>query len=196
MASLLYGSGLHLSECLSLRIRDIDFDQNRICITEDRTQKNRKTILPTSLRQKIKNQISHAKWMYEHCISDKHFIGVSLPDNVKQKYPNAVKKLEWQYLFPSKKHDIDSLSGTFIQQHHDVSFLQKEVKKAILKAGITYKKVSCRTFRHSFAAHLLENGCPIKIVQKLLGHKNTRTTMIYNHVLHTDEQKIKSPLDI
>ena len=196
MTALLYGSGLRLSECVALRIRDFNFNTNEINVFHAQTINFRKTILPVFLEKKIRNQITQVKSVFKNNISNKYFLGVSMPDSLNQKYPNAPRKLKWQYLFPSNKVKIDSVSSFFSQQHHDVSFLQKEVKKAVLKSGIIHKRISCRSFRHSFAVHLLQNGYDIKIVQKLLGHKNISTTMIYNSIINHAHQHLKSPIDI
>lgn len=196
MTSLLYGSGLRLSECVALRIRDFNFDTKEIDVFHEQPNNYRKTILPVFLEMKISNQMAHVKSVFKNNISNKHFLGASMSDLLKQKYPNAPKKLEWQYLFPSNRVKTDSVSGFFRQHHHDVSFLQKEVKKAVLKSGIINKKISCRSFRHCFAAHLIQDGYDIKIIQKLLGHKNISTTMIYNSIPNHAHQHVKSPIDI
>jgi integron integrase len=196
MTGLLYGSGLRLSECVLLRIRDFNFDSNEINVFYGQTINFRKTILPVFLKSKLRDQMIHVKSVFKNNISNKHFLGASMPDLLKKKDPNASRKLEWQYLFPSNKIKIDSVSGFFNQHHHDVSFLQKEVKKAVLNSGIRKRNISCSSFRHSFAAHLLQDGYDIKMVQKLLGHKNISTTMIYNSMTTHANQRVKSPIDI
>lgn len=89
---------------------------------------------------------------------------------------------------------LDPRSGVVRRHHLDKSGLQKAVRRAARAAGIE-KRVTCHTFRHSFATHLLENGYDIRTVQELLGHKDVRTTMIYTHVLNRGPKAVRSPLD-
>lgn len=194
MASLLYGSGLRLTECIKLRVRDINFGMNEIMVRNETEDYDHKTILPHLLKQPLRRQIKKANLKLEENLLIKEFDGVSLTEELKRKYPNASKKLTWQYIFASKRLSTNH-NGILKQNYVHESFLQKAVKNAINDAEIT-KKASCQTLRHSFAVHLLEDGYDIKTVQKLLGHKNTRTTMKYNHVLKRNKLNVKSPIDI
>ncbi len=117
-----------------------------------------------------------------------------MPEALERKYPNAPKEYGWQYIFLAKKPGIDPRSGKLKQHYRNESFLQKAVKNAVRNAGIT-KNASCHTFRHSFATHLLEDGYHIRIVKKLLGHKNIQTTMVYTHIMNRDKYNVRSPLD-
>jgi len=177
MASLLYGSGLRLSECLKLRIKDIDLNLNEIIVRAGKGDNDRRTILPRLLIPQLKRQIEKAKIKLEENLLVKEFAGASIPEALERKYSNAPKELGWQYIFPSRKPAIDPRSGKLKQHCRHESFLQKAVKNAIRKSQIT-KNASCHTFRHSFAAHLLEDGYDIRTVQELLGHKDVRTTKI------------------
>ena len=123
------------------------------------------------------------------------FRGASMPEALVRKYPGAPKQPAWQYIFPAAKPAIDPHSGDLKQHHRHESYLQKEVKKAIINSKIM-QQASCRTLRHSFATHLLEDGYDIRTVQELLGHKNVRTTMAYTHVLNRNKYNVRSPLDI
>jgi len=194
MVSLLYGCGLKLAECLKLRVKDVDFDLNEIVVTNGKGDNDHRTIFPVLLKDQIKLRINNTKIILNNNLLIKGFNGVSMPEALEQKYPNAPKELAWQYLFPSRKPTIDPQSGKLKQHHRDESFLQKAVKTAEKKVGIT-KNGGCYTFRHSFATHLLEDGYDIRIVQKLLSHKNIRTTMKYNLVLNRDKHNVRSPLD-
>jgi len=195
MASLLYGSGLRLSECMKLRIKDIDFNLNEIIVRAGKGDNDRRTLLPRILLSPLKRQIDKAKIKFEENMLIKGFTGASIPEALERKYLNAPKELAWQYIFPSRKPAIDPRSGKLKQHYRHESFLQKEVKKAIRKSQIT-KNASCHTFRHSFATHLLEDGYDIRTVQELLGHKDVRTTMIYTHVLNRNKFNVRSPLDM
>jgi len=194
MASLLYGSGLRLVECLGLRINDLDFELDGIIVRGGKGDNDRRTLLPHLLLPQLKRQIEKAKIKFEENMLVAGFSGASVPEALERKYPNASKELAWQYIFPSRCLATDPRSGKLKQHRHHESFLQKAVKEAIRKAQIT-KNASCHTFRHSFATHLLEDGYDIRIIQELLGHKDVRTTMIYTHVFHRNKFNVLSPLD-
>lgn len=195
MASLLYGSGLRLTECMRLCIKDIDFNLNEIIVRAGKGDNDRRTLLPRLLIPQLKRQIVKAKIKLEENMLVKGFEGASMPEALERKYPSAPKELAWQYIFPSRKPAFDPRSGKLKQHYRHESFLQKEVKSAIRKSQIT-KNASCHTFRNSFATHLLENGYDIRTVQELLGHKDVRTPMIYTHVLNRNKFNVRSPLDM
>ena len=194
MALLLYGSGLRLTECLNLRVKDTDFNLNEIIVRSGKGDNDRRTILPHLLITQLTRQIEKAKIKLEDNMLLEGFAGASMPEALERKYPSAPKELAWQYIFPSRKPVIDPRSGKLKQHYRHESFLQKAVKKSIRKSQIT-KNASCHTFRHSFATHLLEDGYDIRTVQELLGHKDVRTTMIYTHVLNRNKYNVHSPLD-
>ena len=193
MASLLYGTGLRLMECVRLRVKDVDFSYNHIVVREGKGDKDRITMLPESLKKPLQLQISRVKEIHEEDLKQ-GFGNVSLPDALEKKYPHASKELAWQYVFPASKRSIDPRSDIEKRHHVDESVLQRAVKDAIRSAGI-HKQASCHTFRHSFATHLPEGGYDIRTVQELLGHKDVSTTMIYTHVLNKGGKGVRSPLD-
>jgi integron integrase len=195
MASMLYGGGLRLSECLKLRIKDIDFDLNEMIVRGGKGDNDRRTILPNLIIPTLKRQLEKAKLKYEENMSISGFAGASMPDALERKYPNAPRELAWQYVFPSRKPASDPRSGKLKQHYRHESYLQKAVKMAVRESQIN-KNASCHTFRHSFATHLLEDGYDIRTVQELLGHKDVRTTMIYTHVLNRNKFNVRSPLDM
>ncbi len=195
MASLLYGSGLRLTECLQLRVKDIDFNLNEIIVRAGKGNNDRRTLLLRLLIPQLERQIEKAKIRLDENMLVKEFVGASMPEALVRKYPHAPKELAWQYMFPSRKPVIDPRSGKLKQHYRHESFLQKAVKKAIRKSQIT-KNASCHTFRHSFATHLLEDGYDIRTVQELLGHRDVRNTMIYTHVLNRNKFNVRSPLDL
>ena len=194
MASISYGGGLRLSECLNLRVTDIDFGLNEIIVRGGKGDNDRRTILPGLLVPPLNRQIEKARLRLEENMLLKGFRGASMSEALERKYPNAPKELAWQYIFPARNPAIDPRSGSLKQHYRHESFLQKAVKNAVRKSQIT-KNASCHTFRHSFATHLLEDGYDIRIVQELLGHKDVRTTMIYTHVLSRNKYNVQSPLD-
>ena len=191
VASLLYGCGLRLNEALQLRIKDIDFGYNQITVHEGKGAKDRRVMLPKSLIEPLRVQIETAKHVQALDVSNG--IGVSMPDALAQKYPDADKSAGWQYVFPAARYAIDPRSGIVKRHHLLPDSIQRAVKIAVKGAGIV-KHASCHTFRHSFATHLLEAHYDIRTVQELLGHKDVKTTMIYTHVLNKGPA-VRSPLD-
>lgn len=192
-AQLMYGAGLRLTECLSLRIQDIDFERNEILIRGGKGAKDRRTMLPMSLKQAVKNQIEKARQIHEQDLSEGFGI-ISLPEALEKKYTNAQTDWRWQWLFPQSRRWTDPKTGMQGRHHMDQSIMQRAVHTAVLEAEIS-KRVSCHTFRHSFATHLLENGHDIRTIQELLGHSDVKTTMIYTHVLKRGPAGVMSPAD-
>jgi len=193
IVSLLYGSGLRLTESLRLRVKDIDFHSNQIVIHDGKGKKDRITMLPEKLKAPLIAHLTEVKKLHEHFL-EKGYGTVELPHALARKYPNAEREWGWQYVFPADNVSKDPRSGAVRRHHLFESSVQKAVKEAIRKAGIN-KPGSCHTFRHSFATHLLEDGYDIRTVQELLGHKDVSTTMIYTHVLNRGGKGVKSPLD-
>lgn len=193
MASLLYGAGLRLMECLGLRVKDIDFSYNQIVVRDGKGGKDRLTMLPESLKDPLKKHLEKVRILHEQELKE-GFGKVYLPFALEKKYPNAEREFGWQYVFPASNRSIDPRSGIERRHHIYETVLQKAVKAAVRAAGIN-KPASCHTFRHSFATHLLEDGYDIRTVQELLGHKDVSTTMIYTHVLNKGGKGVRSPLD-
>lgn len=190
---LLYGTGMRLNELLCLRILDLDFERDEITIRYGKGGKDRRVMLPKSLKLKLKQHIESVKNLHEKDLYD-GWGKVQLPPNVKNRTPMAAKEFRWQWLFPQKSRWLNSETGEQGRFHMDESILQKAVKKAISDAGIM-KNASCHSFRHSFATHLLQSGYDLRTVQELLGHSDVRTTMIYTHVLDKGAKEVVSPLD-
>jgi integron integrase len=194
MAKLLYGSGLRVSECLRLRVKDLDFDYKTITIYDGKGEKDRVTILPETLIPLLEIQLNRVRRIYE---SDKkaQLPGVSLPSPaLARKYPQVGREWPWQYVFPARRYSNDPRTGEKLRHHVHPSNLQKAVRQAAQRARVD-KPVSPHTFRHCFATHLLQAGYDIRTVQELLGHKDVKTTMIYTHVLQRGGLAVKSPLD-
>lgn len=194
MGQLLYGSGLRLMECVRLRVKDLDFDYKTVTVRDGKGEKDRITPMPDSLLASLQRQVERVRLLHDEDLAS-GFGRVYLPNALKTKFPNAASELGWQFLFPAPKCSQDPRSPGVMRRHHlEASGLQRVVKQAALKAGIN-KHVTCHTFRHSFATHLLQNGYDIRTVQEILGHKDVRTTMIYTHVLNRGGLAVKSPLD-
>ncbi|MBT3714346.1 MAG: integron integrase [Anaerolineae bacterium] len=192
-ARLLYGTGLRLSEVIRLRVKDIDFGNKQIIVRDGKGGKDRRTMLPEQLTDAIKTHLENV-WEVHQKDLEKGYGKTWLPYALARKYPNAEKEWIWQYIFPSKVISPNKTDGIPRRHHISPSSLQRAVRKAAQESKIP-KRVSPHTFRHSFATHLLENGYDIRTIQKLLGHKNVQTTMIYTHVLNRGGIYVRSPLD-
>jgi integron integrase len=193
MAQLFYGSGLRLMECVRLRIKDVDFAQRQIIVRDGKGMQDRVTMLPDSLVTPLQEHLQRVKRLHDEDLA-RGYGSVYLPFALERKYPNAHREWIWQYVFPSDRLSKDPRSGVVRRHHVSESSLQKAVKNAARLAGVS-KRVTCHTFRHSFATHLLESGYDIRTVQELLGHKDVKTTMIYTHVLIRGGMAVRSPLD-
>ena len=193
IASLLYGSGLRIMEAVRLRVKDIDFSMHEITIRDGKGEKDRRTMLPRSLKPALETQVSAVRQLHAHDLT-RGYGEVYLPYALGEKYKNAAKEILWQYLFPADKLSVDPRSGKTRRHHVSEQNVQRAVKTALHKAGVR-KSGTCHSFRHSFATHLLEDGYDIRTVQELLGHKDVRTTMIYTHVLNKGGRGVRSPLD-
>lgn len=193
LAMLIYGCGLRILECLSLRIKDIDIEQGVVIVRAGKGDKDRRTVLPESLKDALIHHIAEGRSVYD---KDRkaELNGVYLPDALERKYPNAGKEWAWFWLFPSKSLAVDPRTHIVRRHHMHPASLQKAFKTAVAEAGIT-KQASVHTLRHSFATHLLENGYDIRTIQELLGHANLQTTMIYTHVASKNILGVRSPLD-
>lgn len=193
MARILYGSGLRLMECVTLRVKDIDLAQHQIIVRDGKGEKDRVTMLPTSLETLLREHLTWRKSLHQQDIANGYGY-VELPFALARKYPNADRELIWQYAFPSERLAYDSKTKHTYRWHMSESTLQRAVRAAAQEAEIP-KLVGPHTFRHSFATHLLQNGYDIRTVQELLGHKDVKTTMIYTHVLQRGPLAVRSPLD-
>jgi integron integrase len=193
MASLLYGAGLRLRECLKLRVKDIDFGYRQITVRDGKGGKDRVTMLPGSVIELLQAHLAKVKSLHERDLAE-GCGDVELPDAIARKYPRAPYEWGWKFVFPSYKRSVDPRTGAIRRHHLYENFLIRGVRQAARAAGIA-KHVSCHTLRHSFATHLLEAGYDIRTVQELLGHSDVSTTMIYTHVLNKGGRGVSSPLD-
>jgi integron integrase len=193
IASLLYGSGLRLMECLRLRVKDLDFSNQQILVRDGKGAKDRVVMLPATLEDELRHHLRGVKHLHQDDLRSGRG-AVYLPYALARKYPNAARSWSWQYVFPAHHLSKDPRSGEVRRHHLSESVVQKAVTAAIQRAGIL-KHASCHTFRHSFATHLLEDGYDIRTIQELLGHADVSTTMIYTHVLNRGGKGVRSPLD-
>ena len=193
IAELLYGAGLRLMELARLRVQDIDFDSDIIFVRSGKGDKDRSTMLPATVKERLREHLKKIKTLHDKDLATGHG-EVFLPDALGRKYPNAAKEWGWQYVFPSSRPSVDPRSGRVGRHHISDKSIQLAFRDALRQAGIA-KHATVHTLRHSFATHLLQNGINIREVQSLLGHKNVETTMVYTHVLRNMSNAPQSPLD-
>lgn len=193
IASVLYGSGLRLMECLQLRVQDIDFERGEIKVRRGKGDKDRVTMLPQSLSRPLQEHLKRVKRVHEQDVRD-GWGCVELPMALARKYPSAASEWQWQWVFPQATRWHNPRTGHQGRHHVHETLVQRAVKDASRRAGIA-KKVTCHTLRHSFATHLLESGYDIRTIQELLGHACVSTTMIYTHVLNKGGLCVRSPID-
>ena len=193
VASLLYGTGTRLIECLRLRVKDLDAPRRQIVIREGKGNRDRATVFPRALEAPLSRQLEQARAVFEQ---DRRggLPGVYLPNALARKYPSAATEWKWQWVLPSQRLSKDPRSQILRRHHLHSSSIQRAIRAATRRAGIP-KRVSPHTFRHSFATHLLEDGADIRTLQTLLGHRDLKTTMIYTHVLDRGPMGIQSPFD-
>jgi integron integrase len=193
MAQLMYGCGLRLTECLRLRIKDVDFENDLLMVRSGKGEKDRALMIPEKIKEELSKHVNSVKEVHDQDLK-MGYGEVSLPDALEKKYPGAPREWGWQWVFPAEKLSVDPRTGKVMRWHIHPSAIQRAVKEAVQKANLP-KMASCHTLRHSFATHLLEAGHNIRTIQELLGHKHVNTTMIYTHVIRKKPSEIKSPLD-
>lgn len=194
IAMLLYGAGLRLLECMTLRVKDLDFGANQIVVHGGKGDKDRVVPLPAKARGPLLQHLDAVRAIHASDLA----AGageVVLPTALREKYRTASRDWRWQYVFPATRRYREPDTGIPRRHHLHESVVQQAVRAAAGRAQIR-KRVSCHTFRHSFATHLLEDGYDIRTIQELLGHKDVSTTMIYTHVLNRGGRGVRSPADV
>jgi integron integrase len=194
MLRLSYGGGLRVSEAIRLRVKDLDFENNLLFVRSGKGNKDRTTLLPARLTDRLKEHLENVKALHDRDLK-KGFGEVFLPGSLDRKYPHAPREFKWQYVFPARSLSVDPRSGKTRRHHVSEKVMQTAVSNATRAAEI-HKHVTVHTLRHSFATHLLMKGVNIREVQDLLGHQSVETTMIYTHVLREMANRPQSPLDL
>jgi integron integrase len=193
IASLLYGSGLRVTECCTLRVKDLDLGRGEILVRAGKGGRDRRTMLPAALVPPISAHLERVRALHDRDLR-KGAGAVTLPDALERKLPAASRDFGWQWAFPAARSYVERETGIVRRHHLHQSVVQRAVTDAARATGLS-QRVTCHTFRHSFATHLLESGYDIRTVQELLGHRDVSTTMIYTHVLNRGGLGVRSPLD-
>lgn len=193
VAMLMYGSGLRLLETLTLRVKDLDFSGRQITVRRGKGGKDRITMLPDGLVGPLHRHLAAVRAVHQRDLA-RGLGRVALPEALTRKLPGAGRDWVWQYVFPATRVYRDSGSGEWRRHHLHESVVQRAVREAVTRIGLT-KRATCHSFRHSFATHLLRDGHDIRTVQELLGHRDVSTTMIYTHVLNRGGLGVRSPWD-
>jgi len=193
MANLFYGAGLRLTACCRLRVMDIDFETNQITVRRGKGGVDRVTILPKSVKRELRAHLDAMQTQHLRDIAEGAG-WVELPDAYASKSPRAGREWRWQWVFPATRTYLHEPTGQRRRHHLHQTTIQRAMGRAVREAAIT-KQAGCHTLRHSFATHLLEDGVNPRIIQKLMGHKNLATTMIYMHVTDKTFSGVRSPLD-
>lgn len=194
MAQLLYGSGLRVMECCTLRVKDLDPRRGELTVRRGKGGADRRTMLPEAALAALRDHLREVR--DQHALDVARGAGyVALPGALRAKLgADSGRRWEWQWLFPATREYLDPDSGERRRHHLHETVLQQSVTAAARALGLS-QRVTCHTFRHSFATHLLEAGYDIRTVQELLGHRDVSTTMIYTHVLNRGGLGVRSPLD-
>lgn len=195
ICSLLYGCGLRLFECMKLRVHDLNFEMGILTVHDGKGKKDRTVPLPEMLLPALRKQLEEVKRIHQLDLEKGHD-GVFLPNQLDRKYPAAAKEYAWQWLFPAKMITRVPDSRENRRYHLHESHVQKAIRAAANNTQIP-KRATAHTLRHSYASHLLQANYDIRTIQKLLGHSDVKTTMIYTHTVKSQtEKEAKSPLDL
>lgn len=193
-ASLLYGCGLRVMECLSLRVKDLDLVAKTLTVQQAKGDKSRILTLPDRLVSDLERQLAYAEQM--HLLDRRNDApGIAVPNALAKKYPSAPTSWKWFWIFPSARVSKDPVSGIVRRHHLHPGSFSNVLSAAVARSKSVTKRVTAHVFRHSFATHMLLDGVDLRSIQEVLGHANVTTTEIYTHVVKAMQGKLRSPLD-
>ncbi len=193
MIQLAWGAGMRKAEILRLRVKDVDFERRELTIRQGKGGKDRRTVLPDCTIEALRNFVARIEKLHALDIAE-GYGAVEMPYALARKYPHESHSLRWQFVFAAPHRGVDPISGDIRRHHLHPTTLEKALRMAVRRSSIT-KRITCHTFRHTFATQLLESGYDIRTVQELLGHTDVATTQIYTHVLNRGGQGVISPAD-
>jgi integron integrase len=192
-SEIMYGCGLRISDCMKLRVKDLDFASNTIQINDSKGNKNRLLMMPQKIKSALSRRLEEVREVYDRDRSD-GVPGVWTPTAIDKKAPAWGMSWGWFWVFPASKLSKDPRSN-YIRRHHlKRDFYAPTMAAAKQRLGWS-KEVVPHTWRHSFATHMLLQGCDLRTLQRLLGHASIKTTEIYLHVIEAMSSNLVSPLD-
>jgi integrase len=165
----------------------------QLTIRAGKGDKDRFTTFPATLTPLLQNHLAGVKALHQQDLAQGHGEAYLL-HTLARKHPNAATEWGWPYVFSARNLSVDPRSGITRRHHVAPSVINKAIKVAVRRAGLT-KPIRAHTFRHSCATHLLQRGTDIRTMQQLLGHNDVATTMIYTHILQQGGQGVPSPFD-
>jgi integron integrase len=196
VTQLLYGCGLRLTEALSLRVQNFDFDQMVLTVRRGKGGKDRTVPIPDSLRDPLQEHLIRVETLYGTDEEHPDFLGSFMPEGSPETWRSRSKQWPWQFFFPARTLTLVPDENGYRRYHLHSTHFGKRLRRTVRKLKFT-KRVTAHTFRHSFASHLLLANYDIRTVQVMLGHSDVKTTMIYTQTVPSRTLKEqKSPLDL
>jgi integrase len=194
MAGLMFGSGLRIGECVSLRWRDIDLERLTITIHRGKGNKDRVTVLSRRMVEPLKARMERCRGLWQED-RERNRPGVEMPHGMALKFPKMGEDWPFFFVFPAAGESRDPVTGIVRRHHVHKKSFGKALRTAVKRSRVA-KRVTAHTFRHGFATCYLLAGGNLRELQRLMGHSNMETTEIYLHCLPNENDRIGSPWDV